>query len=356
MMQAFGAYGYLAAVKGKRKLSGQCALCDRQSRNSRAKTVDHQRTAGLARHLYQFDQRPEAARTKNRGLTRDVFTDCRPQKSFAQIAHLQFWLPSIGIPADNAGHGGGYVFDCRGLPNPGRYPIYAQKNGSDAEVIDFLQNDPVTGEFLLGVLTMVRLHAQNYVSRGLTDLMVCFGCTGGQHRSVIAPNSSRGNCGETVIPSTSSISINHYFNTLMKAIILAAGYGTRLKPLTDYLPKALVRIAGKPLLQIAIERLLCAGISDIGINVHHFSEQIIEFLHKHRFFGAEITLSPENKILGTGGGAKRLIRRMGEDEAFLIINVDVLTDLDFAQFSAAFVRENPMRCWRSNTAQHSAIC
>jgi len=126
----------------------------------------------------------------------------------------------------------------------------------------------------------------------------------------------------------------------MKAIILAAGYGTRLKPLTDYLPKALVRIAGKPLLQIAIERLLCAGISDIGINVHHFSEQIIEFLHKHRFFGAEITLSPENKILGTGGGAKRLIRRMGEDEAFLIINVDVLTDLDFAQFSAAFVREN----------------
>ncbi len=107
-----------------------------------------------------------------------------PKNHSLRLHICSFGYHRSGIPADNAGHGGGYVFDCRGLPNPGRYPIYAQKTGSDAEVIDFLQNDPVTGEFLLGVLTMVRLHAQNYVSRGFTDLMVCFGCTGGQHRSV----------------------------------------------------------------------------------------------------------------------------------------------------------------------------
>ncbi|MBN1540736.1 NTP transferase domain-containing protein [candidate division KSB1 bacterium] len=125
--------------------------------------------------------------------------------------------------------------------------------------------------------------------------------------------------------------------TPLKAIILAAGYGSRLKPLTDRVPKALVPVTGKPLLQIAIERCVRAGIRDIGINVHHHADQIHDFLRNYAGTDLRLTLSSEKTILGTGGGAKKLIRSMKEAEAFLIANVDVLTDLDLAVFYRAFL-------------------
>jgi NDP-sugar pyrophosphorylase family protein len=112
----------------------------------------------------------------------------------------------------------------------------------------------------------------------------------------------------------------------MKAIILAAGYGTRLKPLTDNLPKALVPVAGVPQLQVAIKRCLQEGFDEIGINLHHHADLIKTYLHQHHHFGASITLSQEESILGTGGGIKQLLMQFPATEPVPVINVDVLTD------------------------------
>lgn len=89
-----------------------------------------------------------------------------------------------GIPADASGNGGGYVFDCRGLHNPGRFKEYQGLTGKDREVAEFLHNEKSTGEFLKNVCSMVGLTVGNYLERNFTHLMVNFGCTGGQHRSV----------------------------------------------------------------------------------------------------------------------------------------------------------------------------
>jgi len=92
----------------------------------------------------------------------------------------------------------------------------------------------------------------------------------------------------------------------MKAMIFAAGLGTRLKPLTDTMPKALVPIAGKPLLQHTIEKLKLSGFDEIIINVHHFAEQIIDFVGQNNHFGIHIEFSDEReKLLDTGGGIKK---------------------------------------------------
>ena len=91
----------------------------------------------------------------------------------------------------------------------------------------------------------------------------------------------------------------------MKAMIFAAGLGTRLRPLTDHTPKALVSVAGKPMLERVILRLKEAGFNDITVNIHHFGEQIIEFLRANNDFGITIHLSDErNMLLDTGGGIK----------------------------------------------------
>ena len=92
----------------------------------------------------------------------------------------------------------------------------------------------------------------------------------------------------------------------MKAMIFAAGLGTRLKPLTDTIPKALVPLAGKPLLQWQIERLKAAGITDIVVNVHHFPDMIINYLHDNDNFGCRIAVSDErDMLLETGGGLRK---------------------------------------------------
>lgn len=89
-----------------------------------------------------------------------------------------------GIPADESGNGGGYVFDCRSTHNPGRYEPYKQLTGLDKPVIDFLEQDGEILTFLAHVDALAEVHVQRYLERGFTDLMFCFGCTGGQHRSV----------------------------------------------------------------------------------------------------------------------------------------------------------------------------
>ncbi|MBI5245366.1 MAG: phosphotransferase [Elusimicrobia bacterium] len=89
-----------------------------------------------------------------------------------------------GMPADDRGHGGGYVFDCRGLPNPGRFERYAKLDGRDAEVAAFLANESAVKEFLAHVGELIERTVENYQSRNFTDLLAAFGCTGGRHRSV----------------------------------------------------------------------------------------------------------------------------------------------------------------------------
>ena len=132
----------------------------------------------------------------------------------------------------------------------------------------------------------------------------------------------------------------------MKAMIFAAGLGTRLKPLTDTMPKALVPLAGKTLLQWQIEKLKAAGITDIVVNVHHFADKIIDYLRENNYFGCNIQVSDERDILlETGGGlrkAKSLLTgfRLPASECpkdpILICNVDILSNIDIPTLLKAY--------------------
>lgn len=121
----------------------------------------------------------------------------------------------------------------------------------------------------------------------------------------------------------------------MKAMIFAAGLGTRLKPLTDHMPKALVPVAGKPMLEHVIGKLKAAGFDEIVINVHHFAEQIIEFLKKNHDFGIKIWISDETEmLLDTGGGIKKASSFFSGNEPFLVHNVDILSNTDLKSLYA----------------------
>lgn len=116
-------------------------------------------------------------------------------------------------------------------------------------------------------------------------------------------------------------------------MVLAAGLGTRLRPLTDNRPKALVEIAGRTLLEITLSRLRAFGIGEVIINVHHFSEMILEYLAKNNNFGLRIEISREDVLLDTGGGLKNaswffLEKSDGHEAPFILHNVDVLTNID----------------------------
>ena len=119
----------------------------------------------------------------------------------------------------------------------------------------------------------------------------------------------------------------------MKALIFAAGKGTRLKPFTDHHPKALAKVNDVPLLERNIKYLQSYGINDFVINVFHFGEQIVEFLKRHDNFGANIEISDEkDQLLETGGGLIFARRFLDFGEDFLILNADILTDLNITEF------------------------
>ena len=114
----------------------------------------------------------------------------------------------------------------------------------------------------------------------------------------------------------------------MNAFIFAAGLGTRLKPLTDTMPKALVPVAGKPLLAHVIEKLKAVGCKKIVINIHHFGEMIIDYVKENNSFGIDIVFSDERQmLLETGGAIKHAVDLLG-DEPFLIHNVDIMSNVD----------------------------
>lgn len=121
----------------------------------------------------------------------------------------------------------------------------------------------------------------------------------------------------------------------MKAMVFAAGLGTRLKPITDSIPKALVPVCGDPLLGHVLRKLVASGYDDIVVNVHHFAGQIREYLNSHDF-GVRISVSDESDLLRETGGAVRHARPLLEGGGnFLIHNVDIISDLDLQWFRNA---------------------
>jgi NDP-sugar pyrophosphorylase family protein len=135
----------------------------------------------------------------------------------------------------------------------------------------------------------------------------------------------------------------------MKAMILAAGLGTRLRPLTDNRPKALVEISGRTLLEITLSRLRSFSITEVIINVHHFADMILDYLKAHDNFGMRIEVSREEVLLDTGGGLKKAAWFFLEDstrnesslldEPFILHNVDVISNIDLRRM-LQFHKEN----------------
>jgi len=130
----------------------------------------------------------------------------------------------------------------------------------------------------------------------------------------------------------------------MKAMVLAAGLGTRLRPLTDDRPKALVQVAGRTLLELTLARLRAFGIHDVIVNVHHFADKVTSFLKEHENFGMHIEVSREDMLLDTGGGLKKagwffLEQSDLAQEPFILHNVDVVSTIDF-QRMVQFHKDN----------------
>lgn len=143
----------------------------------------------------------------------------------------------------------------------------------------------------------------------------------------------------------------------MKAMIFAAGLGTRLKPLTDTMPKALVPLAGKPLLQWQIERLRDAGITDIVVNVHHFPDQIINALRQHDGWGCHVQVSDEREaLLETGGGLRKARPLLQGDEPILVCNVDILSNIDIRALIAAYEQTGLSQLVVSERATQRYLC
>jgi mannose-1-phosphate guanylyltransferase len=122
----------------------------------------------------------------------------------------------------------------------------------------------------------------------------------------------------------------------MKAMILAAGLGTRLRPLTDDRPKALAEVAGRTLLEITLTRLRSFGIREVIINVHHFADMILDYLNENNYFGMRIEISREEVLLDTGGGLKKaawffLEGSQPSGGPFLLHNVDVISTIDLGR-------------------------
>jgi NDP-sugar pyrophosphorylase family protein len=118
----------------------------------------------------------------------------------------------------------------------------------------------------------------------------------------------------------------------MKAMVLAAGLGTRLRPLTDDRPKALVEVAGRTLLEITLTRLRSFGVDQAIINVHHFADMVVDYLKVHNNFGMQIEISREEVLLDTGGGLKKaahfFLQHGDAEQPFIVHNVDVISTID----------------------------
>jgi hypothetical protein len=162
-----------------------------------------------------------------------------------------------GLPGDDSGHGGGWVFDCRFLPNPGREERFASMTGRDEAVAAYLEAEPTVGAFLERVRTLVDKAVDNYRGRNFTDLSVAFGCTGGRHRSVFCAERLaehlRRRGGRGVAVRDGGIVKGWCSRGNMRLLTIAS--------------ETLIEIGG-PLLELVLDRLMY-GVDSVVINVHH---------------------------------------------------------------------------------------
>lgn len=145
----------------------------------------------------------------------------------------------------------------------------------------------------------------------------------------------------------------------MVGVIFCAGLGTRLKPLTDTIPKALVPLAGKPLLQWQVEKLRDAGITDIIVNVHHFPDMIIDVVRTNEGWGSNILISDErNQLLETGGGLKKIINEQLKifNNPILACNVDILSNIDLRALISAYERTGVSQLVVSDRQTQRYLC
>lgn len=170
IMQAMGAYGYRGYFERKDYFLQSIPLA---VNNLRLVIENHPLPISLP-HLEQVWQR--------------IVQSQLSQSEQPTPQHLTVTVGSFsykkGLPVDSSGNGGGFIFDCRALPNPGRYEAYRQFTGKDLPVIEFLRDDPAVEQFLAHIQSVVGASVSKYLERNFTSLMVYFGCTGGQHRSV----------------------------------------------------------------------------------------------------------------------------------------------------------------------------
>lgn len=140
----------------------------------------------------------------------------------------------------------------------------------------------------------------------------------------------------------------------MKAMILAAGLGTRLKPWTDYHPKALAAVNGKSLLQRNIEYLQTFGINEVIVNVHHFANQVINAINLNNGWGSKVIISDETQeVLETGGGLLKAAPFLKGEELFALMNADILTDLDLQQMINYHQQNSPLATLATTNRQTS---
>ena len=145
----------------------------------------------------------------------------------------------------------------------------------------------------------------------------------------------------------------------MDGMIFAAGLGTRLKPLTDTMPKALVPLAGKPLLQWQVEKLRDAGITDIIVNVHHFPDMIIDTIRANEGWGCSITVSDERDLLlDTGGGLKKIKNEKLKikNEPILACNVDILSNIDIKELVRTYEQAGVSQLVVSERSTQRYLC
>ncbi len=174
IMQALGAYGFRGFYERKEHF---------------LKSVPYaiQNLEGLLHHAELPLELPALTKVWN-GLVRSTFLRQFGDAQLRTTVRIQSFSYRRGIPVDEKGHGGGFVFDCRLLPNPGRYEQYKQLTGNDPEVIEFLEKEQEVSDFLDHVKSIIAQMVRNYQKRNFTDVMAAFGCTGGRHRSVYCAN------------------------------------------------------------------------------------------------------------------------------------------------------------------------
>ena len=209
------------------------------------------------------------------------------------------------MPKDESGNGGGFVFDSRSVPNPGREDRFKPLTGKDAPVIEYLNQQEGVHEFLGHTASLVEASINNYQKRGFSQShdflrLHWWKAPLGLFRRAVGQAFVRQE-GHSGFCTASRVGEDYQ----VRAMILAAGLGTRLRPLTENRPKALVEVGGRTLLEITLARLRSFGIIDVIVNTTISLDMVQEYLERNKNFGMNVAISHEEILLDTGGGLKK---------------------------------------------------